>query len=336
LNTTLNIGSTSKTFIGVALMQLHDQGKIDLDADINEYLPFKVFNPHFPDIPITLRQLATHTSSIKDRLSIYELKAYYSDDNTKNARQGLPLQNKIHFKRMLKNEKASLHSYLEDVLTLEGSSYSKKNYYKTKPGTKENYTNIGAALAGYIIEIVVDEPYSAYVKKNILDPLSLTSSGWNIADVNKETFAKRYIKSKAVPNYNLITYPDGGLISSTSDLSTYLMHMIKGYNGASNLLSATSFKLMMQNQFEIRPLDNSVSEVEGRSGIFWDIFGQKGEGDIGHSGSDPGILTILYFNPTTGLGSVLTANSGFKKQDKGVIKIWQLVIAKRNSYSSTQ
>ena len=59
--TVQNIGSVSKTFIALALMQNVDKGLRNLDENINKYLSFKVNNPYFPDQPITLRQLANHT-----------------------------------------------------------------------------------------------------------------------------------------------------------------------------------------------------------------------------------------------------------------------------------
>ena len=65
-DTPMNIASISKPILGITLLQLKDKGLLDLDADISAYLPFRVRNPHFPTAPITLRQLATHTSSIAD------------------------------------------------------------------------------------------------------------------------------------------------------------------------------------------------------------------------------------------------------------------------------
>src|SRR5688572_26882646 len=67
VNTIMNIGSISKTFTGVCLMKAVEEKKLSLDEDINKYLPFKVVNPFFPNEKITLRQIATHTSSLTDR-----------------------------------------------------------------------------------------------------------------------------------------------------------------------------------------------------------------------------------------------------------------------------
>lgn len=64
-DTIMNIGSISKTITGAALMRAVQEGKLSLDGNINKYLPFKVANPSFPNEPITLRQLATHTSRVQ-------------------------------------------------------------------------------------------------------------------------------------------------------------------------------------------------------------------------------------------------------------------------------
>lgn len=335
-NTIHNIGSTSKTFIGVSIMQLVEQGKLTLDTKINDILPFKVVNPYHPEIEITIRQLATHTASIRDRTFNYDLKAYVSDDATKGNRKGLPLMYKIHFKKMLKNEDIPLGEFLKNTLSTKGKWYKKKNYLKDAPGTREAYSNIGAALAGYVVEVVTGQKYADYVQQNILNPLGMTASGWTKAEVDQTQFASRYIKEKAVPDYHLITYPDGGLISSTTDLSTYLMAMIKGYEGGSDFLSAATFQTMLTDQFEQAPLKNSITKAEGRSGIFYDIFGKTGKGDIGHSGSDPGILSFMYFDPEKGIGCLLMTNTDSEdKEFKHVVKMWQMLItiSKKNVIS---
>ena len=76
-STIMNIASISKTFTGVCIMQAVEEGKVSLDEDINNYLPFKVINPNFPSEKITLRHLATHTSGITDRNPFYGDSTYY-------------------------------------------------------------------------------------------------------------------------------------------------------------------------------------------------------------------------------------------------------------------
>ena len=75
-NTIQNIASISKTFIGIALLKARELGKLQLDDPINNYLPFEVLNPYFPEEKITIRQLATHTSTILDPAR-YEKNGYH-------------------------------------------------------------------------------------------------------------------------------------------------------------------------------------------------------------------------------------------------------------------
>jgi len=77
IDSIMNIASTSKTVTGTSLMILVEQGKLDLDRDVNDYLPFKVENPHHPGIAITARQLLAHTSSIVDRDELYFSETVY-------------------------------------------------------------------------------------------------------------------------------------------------------------------------------------------------------------------------------------------------------------------
>ncbi len=320
--TVQNIGSTSKTFIGVALMKLVDQGKIDLDDAINTYLPFRVFNPSFPNEPITIRHLATHTSGIRDTPSVYDLKSYYIDTNfqkTPISKKGLSFEEKIFLSKTVKNRPQSLSDYLQSVLEENGALFSKRNFYRSAPGAAYEYTNIGAALAAYIVEVVSEKPYAEFTRDEILIPLKMTATGWFYKDVEMEDFATRYTGKNhiAVPFYELTTYPDGGLKSSVADMALYLQEMIRGFYGEGSLLSKESYSVLFKNQLQVPSKE--------RSGIFWDVFGSEGEGDIGHAGSDPGIETFMYFKPETKIGKILFVNTGHYKED--IIQVWQEFIA---------
>lgn len=130
-STIMNIGSIAKTFTGLCVMKLVQDGLLNLDEDINSYLPFKVVNPNFPGEKITLRQLATHTSSLADRYPFYNETIYIEPGKVRQP----------------------LGSFLHDYYVLGGRYYSKENFLPHKPGTYRDYSNIGAALAGYIVEL---------------------------------------------------------------------------------------------------------------------------------------------------------------------------------------
>jgi len=83
-NTIQRIGSVSKTTIGIALLKAQEMGLLKLTDPINEHLPFKVSNPHFPDVPITIEHLTTHTSSMGYNEPVVE-SLYVKDANKKES-----------------------------------------------------------------------------------------------------------------------------------------------------------------------------------------------------------------------------------------------------------
>jgi len=135
-----------------------------------------------------------------------------------------------------------------------------------------------------------------------------------------DRFSTRYVGKKLViaPFYELSTFPDGGLKTSSADLSLFLMEMLKGFEGESDFLSKTSFETLFQNHL-------SVPDGE-RNGIFWDVFGEVGIGDIGHSGIDPGVYCFMYFSPTTKMGKILMTNATGDKNQQNTINVWEQFI----------
>ncbi|MFK7812393.1 MAG: serine hydrolase domain-containing protein [Maribacter sp.] len=129
-NTIQNIGSVAKTLLGISLLKAQELGKLDLDDPINQYLPFEVVNPNFPDIPITIRQLATHTSSIVDEEENY-LKAFVLEKDEVNQEEETAF---THFQKS--DKRISLSEFLQACLSKEGKWYkpemfSEKNLEKT-------------------------------------------------------------------------------------------------------------------------------------------------------------------------------------------------------------
>ncbi len=119
-DTPMNIASISKPILGIVLLQLHDKGLLDLDADINAMLPFRVNNPNADGQAISIRQLATHTSSIAD--------FYVVSDYQKGADSPTPLVD-----------------HLRGLLTPEGARYEGgAHYLTTAPGAEREYSNLGA------------------------------------------------------------------------------------------------------------------------------------------------------------------------------------------------
>lgn len=295
------IASITKTLIGVALMKVIEDGKLNLDDDINKILPFRVINPKFPKTPITIRHLATHTSSI---------------DGTNNSDRGYrfktPLLNEkfpeAHHEFLNnynKTEDISMAHFLEYKLNENGKWYEKDVFTLSEPGTSYEYSNLGATLLAHIIEIKTGQDFNTFTDSLILKPLKMNASTWHLNQVDKNEHVVYYNEIlNEVPKYYIVSYPDGGLYSSINDMTKYFQEMMKGYNGESKLLSKESFREMMTQQYD----DENLTE-----GLCWDLsMGNL----IGHAGNDFGTSTLAYFSPETGIGRILFTNISIEKEEQ--------------------
>lgn len=311
-HTIQNIASVSKTLIGIALMKAQEQGKLNLDDPINIHLPFTVINPHYPQIPITIRHLATHTSTILD--TQYYDKSYILNNN-KGVNEGILMKKYRIFNDP--EETIALPIFLRNLLSKDGEWYRKKNYLKNEPGSIFKYSNIGATLAAYIIEQATGIPYDEYTTKHILKPLGMDASGWSFDTIDMDNHSVLYSSIKdSLPKYSLITYPDGGLLTDINDFSKYLIELIKGYYGVGTLLDKNSYSELFKEQLSSNNLPgrntkNPYNE-EYNSGLF---MGITPVGYIGHTGSDPGTETYMFFDPKTGTGKILVINTAIVSKE---------------------
>lgn len=298
-DTVMNIGSISKTFTGAALMRAVQEGKVSLDEDINSYLPFKVINPHFPDQPITLRQLATHTSGILDRPSVYESTYHYGGDTPE-----------------------ALGDFLQSYFSRDGKHYSNDNFLRTKPGTHREYSNIAAGLAGYIVELAVGEKLNVYTRRHIFAPLQMSNSGWFLSEIPPAKHARLYVAQGVripIPLYEGTTYPDGGVRTSVSDLAKFFIALLNdGKYGGARILDKKSVDEMLRFQYTSANKPENVNlqgEDSVNSGIFWATKFDVTK--IGHNGSDPGVRTIMLADPNKEIGVILFTNTSMPEEATG-------------------
>lgn len=294
-----NIGSVSKTLISLALMHAVEEGKLKLSDEVNQYLPFEVSNPFHPDKAIQIIHLATHTSSIGDA-EAYD-KSYVLEEpfTYKKGEIG-----KGEFKEMefyTQNDDMEMGKFLKEMLSKDGMYYKKKNFRKYAPGVTYAYSNAGATLAAYILELVYEIPYHELTRRLILKELGMKDSDWFFDRVEEDKLTDlHFLNQQVIPRYSLITYPDGGLLSHAKDLTTYLQTFMKGYYGESDFLSESSFKEIMRPH--LRP---DQGPLKNRNyGIFWEFWGDH----MGHNGGDPGAVCFIRFNKETGIGRIILTN----------------------------
>ena len=294
------VGSVSKTVIGLAIMKAIEMGMLSLDADINTYLDFPVKNPRVQHHrPITLRHLATHTSGIRDREKAY--REAYTEGN-------LPTE--------------SLRDYLRSYFIPGGKRYATDNFGSDAPGDAYAYSNIGAALAAYVVESATKIPFDQFTERYILQPLGMHHTHWFYRAEDATRYSRLFDgKDKAIDPYTLTTYPDGALKTTIADLARYLQALAAGYRHQSPLLSEKSWDELFRKQFtDTHPVRN-IDPKEPNSGIF---FMHVKSGMIGHSGSDPGVSAMIFFDPVTGRGKVFMGNEDLNEKNLARFRqIWE-------------
>lgn len=296
-NTIMNIGSIAKPFMGVAMMRAVSEGKLSLDEDINHYLPFRVVNPHHPNERITLRQLATHSSSITDRWEVYRSVAYhYGGDSPER-----------------------LGAFLEQYFAVGGKHYARDNFLDAKPGVRRDYSNIGAALAGYIVERAFGEPLNVYTRKHIFTPLQMTRTGWFLSEVDRSNHSTLFVSQNGqtipIPLYGGVTYPDGGVRTSVADLSKFFVAMLNGGESqGERILNAGMTAEMQRFQFTDADRPENFPAKDGNSGLFWRT---KFNGTrVGHGGNDPGVQTEMLADLALRDGVILFLNTSLSGADQ--------------------
>jgi CubicO group peptidase (beta-lactamase class C family) len=287
--TVFQIASLSKVVTATSIMQLYEKKKLDLDDQINKYLPVKVVHPHFPNEPITVRMLLDHTSGLNDNWDVldglYTIRGGGGDSDI------------------------SFREFTEEYLTEKGHWYSKeKNFTENKPGSTFVYSNVGYGMLGYIAEQVSQESFDQLSTETIFEPLEMTQTAWLHKDVITDNFADPYEGDKELPRYSFPTYPDGSLKTNVLDFSQFLVSLSEK-NKNKSILEQETIKLMFN------PQSNNGKQALGWSySSLDDIFMKKlNNGNIvGHTGSDPGVFSMALYNPKKGNGLVIFMNQNME------------------------
>lgn len=246
-------GSISKTFTWTAVMQLVEQGKINLDADVNNYLDFSI--PHTFGKPVTMRNLMTHTPGFEEVIK----------DLMVNRPDELPF----------------LQSFV--------SAHRPNEIFA--PGTIPAYSNYGADLAGYIVQRVSGQPFEEYIQKNIFRPLGISHGTYvqPLPESLKPMMSEGYELASEDPKpFELVPpapAPDGSLSITGSDMAPFMIaHLQDGQYGTTRILQPQTAEMMHARQFSMDPAVNGMAlgfYEENRNGLR--IIGHGGDLNYFHS-----------------------------------------------------
>jgi CubicO group peptidase (beta-lactamase class C family) len=281
--------SITKTFTGIAMMQLRDRGLLKLDDPIIKYLPElkDVHNPFGDMSEITLRQLMSHSAGFRD--STWP----WGGDKDWHPHEPARWQQLV-----------AMMPYTEILF---------------KPGTKFSYSNPGIIFLGRVIEILTHEDYEVYIDKNIFKPLEMYRSYFDTTPnhLMKHRSHSYYLEDGRLTPARFdvdtgITVSNGGLNSPLSDMVRYIHFLIgdaKKQAIYDQVLKRSTLEEMWQPQVKIEPAATDGRDRKDWLGLTYFIEENYGQRFIGHSGSQNGFISHFYLQPDSRTAYIVAFNT---------------------------
>lgn len=267
--TVFRVGSVSKLFTDIAVMQLVELGKLDLDAPVGDYLAdFRPRNPF--DAPIALRQLMSHRAGLVRESPV----GNYFDPSEPTL--------------------AATVASLNDTTLVY------------KPGTRTKYSNAGVAVVGQVVERTQGVAFSRWIDERVLAPLAMRQTGFVLTPSVERDLAAAWMwtydgRRFAAPKFALGTAPAGNLYSSVLDLAKFVRALFNGGQGENGrLLKPETLAAMMK--------DEQTNGEARRFGIGFQLADFEGHRRVGHGGAVYGFSTQLEALPDAKLGVVAVAS----------------------------
>ncbi len=279
-DTLYRVGSISKLFTDMAAMQLVEQGKLDIDQPLKNYIPNFSIKTRYPGAAeITPRQLMTHHSGLpRDRL------------------KGFMTVNPEPFTGLV-----------EDI---------RNDYTAYPPNLIFSYSNLGISLLGIAIQNQSGMPFADFMKQSLLFPMGMKNSSFDTGPSASTLMAKGYRSRDEADEPALRDIPAGGLNSSVEDLGRFMsMVFAEGKSGNQQILKEETLSEMLQPQNGSVPLDFNF-----RIGLGWMLSTlgtstiQNGGVVAHHAGDTILFHSQMYILPEHKLGVVVLSNSSTAKQ----------------------
>jgi CubicO group peptidase (beta-lactamase class C family) len=290
--------SVSKTFVATAIMQLVEQGKIDLDEKITTYIPyFKQQDKEYKDI--TIRQMLNHTSGIGD-VDDYEWDKPQNDE-------GAPAR----FVKGLENDKMLF-----------------------APGKDWSYSNTAYEILGVVITTVSGMPFETYIRKNIFEPLEMFNTSFiypEIPDslrVSGHIWAGKPQVSKVYP-YNRIHAPSSTLNSNVIEMTHYaIANLHHGDYHGHRILSDSTYSLLWKNSVHLP--DTTAPKV----GLSWFLGSYDGIETVSHSGGDTGFSSFLLLVPDKNISVEVVSNYELTDGDAIAYAVLDILLGRKPKIST--
>jgi CubicO group peptidase (beta-lactamase class C family) len=271
--TLFHMASISKPFVATAVMQLVEQGKIDLEAPVTTYLPyFKLDDERYKEI--TIQQMLSHVSGMPD-VEDYEW------DNPQY-------------------DEGALERYVRSLT-------DKKMRFD--PGKRYAYSNMAFECLGDVIAKVSGMSFADYEKKHILDPAGMKESTFLKPEHLPENWASGHLRTirtlawEGYP-YNRMHGPSSTLHSNAIEMCHWaIINMERGSHAGLKILEPESYALLWKPWFKIGRADS-----DNALGLSWFLGSQRGERTISHGGGDTGFNSFLILMPERSSAVVVLCN----------------------------
>ena len=262
-------GSISKLFTATAVMQLVEQGKLDLDRDVTDYIDFAI--PKTYPEPITLRRLLTHTAG---------------------------------FEETLKNLFVANQSSLKPLGTYLANEMPARIF---PPGKVPSYSNYGFTLAGYIVERISGEKFERYVDNHILKPLRMNSSTFDqpLPPQLTSQMSKGYLNAAQKPrDFEFVeAAPAGALSTTAADMTRFMLAFLQdGMVDGVSILKPETVRQMETRQFELHPMICGI-------GMNFMEYWLNPVRAIGHGGDTVYFHSDMVLVPVAHIGYFISYNS---------------------------
>jgi CubicO group peptidase (beta-lactamase class C family) len=273
-------GSVSKLFTWTAVMQQVEQGKLKLDADVNQYLDFKI--PPYKGQPITLNNIMTHTAGFEE-----------------------------HAKGVITTEEKANRPF--DVLLKR--SIPKRVY---APGSTPAYSNYATALAAYMVQRVSGQPFDAYIERNIFVPLGMQHATFRqpLPANLKPLMAEGYVSGEDKPyGYEFVgPAPAGSVAATGEDMGRFMIaHLQNGEYNGKRILQPQTAQLMHS------ALNIPIAGLNGMAHGFYQT-NINGLPVIAHGGDTIAFHSDLHLFLNKGVGLFVSMNSAGKEGAAGGLR----------------
>ncbi|MCL1963450.1 MAG: beta-lactamase family protein, partial [Firmicutes bacterium] len=306
------IASVTKMVSAIGVLRLVEQGMLELDRDASDYFAFPIRNPYYPNTPVTLRQIMSHTATLKDD---------------------------YHYERAARGQIEWLHNVFH-------GNYTNMNYFHREPGTYAAYSNFGGGMLGVFMEQLTGLTIDEYMARNVFAPLSITAAyhtpclpyDAKIARVYEVDSSSMTLDLEARADEHFDAEPEldyahtaGALMITAEGLAKIVIALAgDGSVDGVRLLLPETVEMMRTRQDHI----GSVQCDAGR-GLNLNIITDslvRGRTLYGHQGKAYGMICAAYFDPADQTGVVLLTNGCDTSTVNSVARIARAMITQAYTY----